>query len=112
MEPLLVFLALVGVLVLGFCLMLWQFGRSRELVERWAAANGFTILAIQRRFFRRGPFFWRTGKGMEVFHVVLRDGHGAQRQAYVRAGGWFLGVFSDKVAVEWGDSERVQVERR
>ena len=81
----------------------WQIRRSRELVYRWACANGFTIIAIERRFFHAGPFFWRRGRGQEVFYIVVRDAHGEQHGAYVRTGGWFLGQLSEQVAAKWDD---------
>ena len=84
-------------------MLAWQFRRSRELVGRWAAAKAYTILTIERRFFRVGPFFWRRGRGQEVFYTVVRDAHGAQHGAYVRTGGWFLGQLSEQVAVKWDD---------
>ncbi len=81
-------------------LLRWHFRRSRELVDKWATANAYTILAIERRFFRAGPFIWRS-RGQEVFHVLVRDARGEQRGAYVRTGGWFLGQLSEDVAVKW-----------
>ncbi len=101
-SPLL-FAALVIALIIPF-FWAWHLRRSRELVDRWAAVNAYTITAVERRYFRAGPFFWRRGRGHEVFYVVVHDTRGDERAAYVRTGGWFLGQFSDQVTVRWDDS--------
>ncbi len=102
MEPYLL-LTIVALIALLIPLWAWHFRRSRELVERWAAANAYTIIEMERRFFNAGPFFWCRGRGHEVFRVSVRDAHGEQHRAYVRTGGWFLGQLSEKVAVKWDE---------
>jgi hypothetical protein len=101
-----VFVVIVIAIIIPF--LAWHLRRSRELVEKWAAANAYSITAIERRYLRAGPFFWRRGRGHEVFHVVVHDARGQQRSGYVRTGGWFLAQFSEQVAVSWddGDPER------
>ncbi len=95
----------VLVVVLAVPFWAWHLRRSRELLERWAATNGYTIDAIERRYLRAGPFFWRRGRGHEVFHVLVRTADGVQRGAYLRTGGWFLGQFSEQVVVRWDDDQ-------
>lgn len=96
--------AVLAVAILAVFFITWQFRRSRELVERWAASDGYTIDAIERRYLFAGPFFWRRGRGHEVFHVVVHSPGGTPRGAYVRTGGWFLGQLSEQVVVEWDDN--------
>ncbi len=98
-------LLVVVVVVLAILVWAWQVRRSRELVYRWATTHAYTIDAIERRYFRAGPFFWRRGRGHEVFHVLVRTASGAQRGAYVRTGGWFLGQLSGEVVVRWDDDQ-------
>jgi hypothetical protein len=93
-----VFLLAVGGMVL---LLLWRLRRSREVLQRWADREGCTILSSERRFLRRGPFWWRTTDGQDVFYVTVRDAQGRRHTAYVRVGGWFLGLFSDVATVAW-----------
>lgn len=88
-------------LVCFVALLAWHFARSRKMVEQWARDNGLELVNVERRFMFRGPFWWRTGKGQEVFRVTVRDGAGHVRSGYVRVGGWFLGLLSDQVTVEW-----------
>jgi acetamidase/formamidase len=97
--PLLMVLFL-GLIVLS---LWWTSSRSREILDGWVAENGYTLLDAERRWFLRGPFFFFAGKGHEVFRVEVRDAEGSTRRGYVRVGGWWLGLLSDKVAVEWDD---------
>lgn len=101
MQDLIGPLAIGGVIVLGVALMFWHFSRSKHILRDWARRNGFEIVSAERRFFFRGPFWWRTGKGHEVFRVTVRDGEGQVRSAYVRVGGWWGGMLSDQASVEW-----------
>lgn len=92
-------IALVIALVsLGFY---WQISRSRLLLENWAAQNGFEIVKGEFRFFFRGPFFWTSSKGQTIYYVTVRDGQERVRSGWVRCGGWWLGLLSDKAEVRW-----------
>jgi len=101
MEEIGVGLVVLIILVVAVIGLWWRFSRSTNMVEQWAHDNGLTLIEVQRRFLRRGPYWWRTGKGQEVFRVTVRDGSGQVLHGYVRVGGWFLGLWSDQVTVEW-----------
>jgi hypothetical protein len=94
-------LVVLIVLVLAGLGFRWRFSRSTNMVAKWASDNGLELVNVERRFMFRGPFWWRTGKGQEVFRVTVRDGSGQVLHGYVRVGGWFLGLWSDQVTVEW-----------
>ncbi len=96
-----VIVVLVAALAIGG--MVWHIRRSEEILRRWAAGSGYEILQSERRWFFRGPFWWRTSEHMEVFRVLVRDGTGRQRSGFVRVGGWFWGLWSDAAKVEWDD---------
>ena len=100
MGPVLGILLVVALVVASFA---WSMSRSRGILEEWAASNHFRILACERRWLRRGPFFLRSGKGHEVFHVTVADDSGRTRTGFVRVGGWFGGLLSDQAVVEWDD---------
>jgi hypothetical protein len=82
-----------------------HFSRSKTLLEKWAAENGFEILQREQRYISQGPFFWTTSRSQVVYHVNVRDGLGNVRSGWVRCGGWFLGMWSDKTEVKWEDSK-------
>jgi len=98
-------MAVFVVLFISFAglFMIWHFRRSGRMVERWAADNGYRLLDREYRWLLRGPFWWRTGKGMAVYHVTVQDASGRVRKGYIRCGGWFLGLLSDRIDVEWED---------
>jgi hypothetical protein len=99
-----VLLIVISVFLVFFVLaMTWHFRRSASMIGRWAAENGYRLLGREYRWFRRGPFWWRTTDKMAVYHVTVEDREGRVRRAWVRCGGWFLGLFSDQVTVEWED---------
>jgi hypothetical protein len=79
----------------------WHFGRSSSLLHQWAEQNGYRIVRQEYRTFFRGPFFWSSSKGQTVYHVVVEDSAGNRRSGYVRCGGWWLGLLSDRVEVRW-----------
>jgi hypothetical protein len=81
----------------------WQHVRSRSLVRTWAERSGLELLSCEMRFFRRGPFFWTSSKGQTIFFVKVQDGQNRVRYGWVRCGGWWLGLFSDKTEVRWQD---------
>ncbi len=87
--------------VFAISMMVWRFSRSRKMVERWASDNCMELIEAQRRFLCRGTYWWRTGKGQEVFRITVRDGSGQVRCGYVRVGSFFLGLLIDQVDVEW-----------
>ena len=77
--------------------------RSRNLLGKWAETSGYKIVSAERRWLRRGPFFWFTSDSQVVFYVTVEDEQKNIRNGYVRIGGWFLGLFSDKTEVRWDD---------
>jgi hypothetical protein len=79
----------------------FDYYRSNSILQRWADQNGYRIVQRERRAFFRGPFFWTTGHNRVVFYVTVEDAHGQQRNAWVRCGGWFLGLLSNNVDVRW-----------
>lgn len=79
----------------------WHMKRSRDLLNMWADENGLRVVDSERRYMRRGPFFWTTGKGQEVFYVTVQDQSGQARNAYVRCGGFWFGLLSNNVDVRW-----------
>jgi hypothetical protein len=98
-----------GFLIIGVMLALaalsvvWQYSKSSSLLTGWAAENNLQILRRQRRTFFKGPFFWTSGKGQQVFYVTVQDGEGRTRRAWVRCGGRMLGMFSNNVDVRWDE---------
>jgi hypothetical protein len=98
--PILLGVAAVGLVLFG---IVWQFGRSDVILQRWAERHGYRLIDQQYCWFSKGPFFWTTSKGQTVYYVTVEDGPGNRRRGWVRCGGWFLGLFSDHADVRWDD---------
>lgn len=94
------FIALAVFLV---AMLVWHHSRAGSLLDQWARSNGFTILSREICLFFRGPFFWTTTKGQEVYRIRVRDQAGNPRSGYVRVGGAWLGMMSDHVEARWDD---------
>ena len=93
---------IIVVVVLGIAGIAWHFSRSRSLLEQWAAENGYQILHSEYRNLVKGPFFW-SSKGQTVYYVKVRDNQGNVRTGWLRCGGWWLGLMSDRTEVRWED---------
>ncbi len=95
--------AIVPLVLVIILLTMWHFKRSSGILDQWARQNGCKLVSSERRYLRRGPFWWRTGRNQEVFKVTVHDAQGRRRSGYVRVGGWFWGMMSDQANVEWTD---------
>jgi hypothetical protein len=91
-----VFLVVVGVLLTWM-----RFQRAATMIRDWAAREGLELVDKEYCWFWPGPFLFRKSKGQMVYRVRVRDADGQEYSGYVRLGGWFLGMWSDEVAVEW-----------
>jgi hypothetical protein len=92
---------LVLIVVIAGISISWTNRRSNDLIDGWARANGLTIVAKESRTFLRGPMFWTTSKGQTVYRITVRDHYGSQRTGWIRCGGRWMGLYSDKVDVRW-----------
>src|SRR5690349_5538130 len=71
-------------------------GGSRIGLRRWAKANGYRLVASDRRYLDRGPFPEHAPRGLGVFHVTVEDESGRRRDGYVRCSIGFSALFLDE----------------
>jgi hypothetical protein len=103
-DALPIFLLVTAVLVIaGATWRWWCSSRSNDLIERWAERCHVRVVRCDYCWFWTGPFFLTTTKGQMVYYVTVQDAKGRTRRAWVRCGGWFLGMMSDHMDVEWDD---------
>lgn len=100
---LLPFLGILGFAGIILAVMLWTNSRSYEILQGWAADNGFELVECEYRTFFTGPYFFRRSRGQVIYYVVVRDRDGYIRRGWVRCGGWFLGLLADDADVRWED---------
>jgi hypothetical protein len=101
-EEALLVVIILGIVTLGPVMLLWSHRRAGDLLDVWARARGVELLSSERRWLRRGPYFW-SSNGQEVFHVTVREPSGRVRRAYVRCGNFFVGMLADDVEERWED---------
>jgi len=94
-------LFVLGVLIVFY--IAWHFTRSRSLLQKWATSNGYEILHSEFRSLRKGPFLWKDSAKQMVFYVRIRSREGQERSGWVLCGGFWTGLFSDKIQVTWED---------
>ena len=97
LPPILGVLVFVAILAVAAT---FHFQRSGNILRWWAERNGFRLVAWEYRWFFTGPFWFRA-KGQTVYRVVVEDRAGRRRAGWVRCGGWFLGLWTDKAEVRW-----------
>jgi hypothetical protein len=101
------FLLLLGI---GGGALLFRGSRIKSILSSWATANDFEIIHRTLGLFRPGPFFFTLGHQV-VYFLQVRDRQGRERACWVRLGGFFTGLLSDKIEVRWMQDEPVH-ERR
>lgn len=83
----------------------WVFARANRMLERWAAQNGYQILERRLRMLWRGPFIWTSSGGQVVYRVHVCDAQSNERFGWALCGGFFGGVLSDEVEIEWDKNQ-------
>jgi hypothetical protein len=96
-------LVMIAILAFAVAVAAWHYSRARNVLEDWAEANSYEILSSEHRWFRRGPFWWRTGKGQEVYYVTVRTLDRQIKRGWVRCGNLFLGLFVSEADVRWDE---------
>lgn len=81
----------------------WQMDRVGELADRWARDNQYELVDSEYRFWREGPFWWRSSEAQVVQRITVRDRYGRERRGYLRSGHWLFGLWDDSVSVEWDE---------
>jgi hypothetical protein len=99
-EPVFALLLLFGVLV-GFAgwilIFIW---RMQSRLRTWAAENGFQIVKIEKRGFKRpSKWFWRDSRDRAILRLRVRDREGRERTCWLRLPIWF----GKKTEVLWDE---------
>ncbi len=94
---------LLIVVVLGFAFWGWTMRKSKRMVEDWARQQGLYIVSSEFRWWRRGPFFWKSSRNQTVLYVTVRMPDGSPRSAFIRCGSWWWGLLGDQMEVKWLD---------
>ena len=96
---------LLAVAALGVVIWVWTIRKSKRMVEEWARRQGLQIVSSEFRWWRRGPFFWKSSRNQTVLYVTVRMPDGSPRSAFIRCGNWWVGLFTDQLEVKWVEEE-------
>jgi hypothetical protein len=101
MEAFLIIL-LAGTMVgLGMWYNFSRWANAEKIVREWIEQD-YRIIAMERRSFFRGPFFWRANKCAVVFWLSAEDNRGHQREGYVMIGTFWMGdLTKESIEVVW-----------
>lgn len=64
--------------------------RARAEIRATLRADGFDLVALNRRMFRLGPLYRTTTRSQMVYRVIVRDAAGRQRTGWARWGRTWL----------------------
>ena len=104
MESLIPFV--FGALILGLvplCIS-WSLTRSQRMLDEWAAESHLKLVSASPCWINRGPFFWTTSNGQMVYRITVASESGESRTGWARCGGFWGGLFVDRVEVRWDDA--------
>jgi len=92
--------AVLGIILLVVLLHIKQTQQAKLTLETWLNNNGFQLTLVQRRFFRKGPYLWRSSSGQVIFRISIVDRQHQKKTGWVRCGSYFKGAaFSDAIDV-------------
>ncbi len=97
-ERLQILLVLVA---LAVAMWVWTIRKSKRMVEEWARQQGMHLVSSEFRWWRRGPFFWKSSRNQTVLYVTVRMTDASIRSAFIRCGSWWWGLFQDQMEVKW-----------
>lgn len=89
------------VILIPIVILILMFLRSRQILDSWAAENGYNILSSDYRWLCRGPYSWTLLGKQWVYYVVVRASDDTVRRGYVKCGSFWWGVLVNKSEVEW-----------
>jgi hypothetical protein len=89
----------VTLLMIGF--RSWENRRSKDLIDRWAHSNKLRLVQMEHRIYFARPLGWRNVTGQAVYRITVVDQYGQRQSGWVRCGGRWWGLHSDKITVRW-----------
>ncbi len=93
------FIALVVGLPVAY--VIGTYRRAGRMLSQWAARNGYRIIESERRYIRKGPFFWTSSNNQIIYRVTIQDAYGNTHRGWVRCGSYLWGPWKDELDVRW-----------
>jgi len=105
-EASLIPLLIIGIVTLTIALWAaseWYCGIiGRAILADWAEKTGWQMVSIERRLFRRGPFWFWIGFGHPVvFRATMSTPAGERRTGFFRVEVRLLGFATGRIDAKW-----------
>jgi transposase-like protein len=75
----------------------------RDTLSSWAEKNDYQLSEVTFMTSKKGPFAWTTVRTQGVYHVIVTDKTGSQREAWVRVSNWPSENKSSNVEIRWDE---------
>lgn len=90
-----------AVVVAVLLLMSLQSRWSEKIIQGWAKSNGHRLIESRNVFPFGGPFFWTKSSVQTVFRVLVYEGDGVTRTAWLLCGTRWGRYSPDDITVHW-----------
>lgn len=78
-----------------------RYARGMEILRNWAWANKLQVRSAEYRTLHWGPFQRKSSSNQAVFRGRVTDETGKSHTGWVRCGGHWSGLQSERVSVKW-----------
>lgn len=97
----------VALIAAGIWFLYWiEQRRCTGMIRRWCEEHGFRLIRARRSWGLLGAFPLAS-ENQSVWRITAEDLKlGGKRRGHARCGGYFSGIWTDRVAVEWEFSAR------
>ena len=97
------FYIVLALALLAVVLFAWILHQAREVLQRWADANGYELIYREPKVLFKGPLTdWSRALHM-AYRVEVRDREDRRRWGWVSCGAWLTDVPAEKVEVVWDE---------
>ena len=101
METFLIILFAIILVIFLTLIMTFHKNSGLKEIDKWATKEGLEILSSEYRWLKRGPYFINSSNQQRIFYVTVRDKAGNIKKCWVKVGGFFFGLLSDKIDISW-----------
>ncbi|MEO8604264.1 MAG: hypothetical protein ABI629_16935 [bacterium] len=96
---------LVAIAVIGLSVVFdrHRAQRAQAILADWMRENGWQLVSSTRRWLPPWSLLFRVSRYQLVFRVEAHDAQGRRSTGFAVCGGWWLGLFTERVDVRWDD---------
>ncbi len=101
-ESVVTAMVMIGLIGLGGGVYCLERMRRRRALYRWAANNGYKLIAYDRPLLtEESPFPFTVSKAQQVFHVSVLQKDGRNKSGWLLLGSGWFGSGAEEADVKW-----------